>query len=266
MSPRRFFSAMRRLFDPFDGRVGRRLRAGGAIASATRALSLASAAERLRSWDRCSEAATVSTPSTSRPDRRCTARSRRVGERTGEAARSQDSSTRESVVLTDCPPGPLDRENRQRNSPSGITTEGRTCRSPGTPPASLTAGTGSGRRCQDRLVRGFHVPDHAAVLARSDVTSATLRPGAPPILVSVRAAHDGESLDAVRRPVGLGVSCRIVTLAHTLSRAVHRAAFPDFRRILPVVQGTRVRFALGRSGGTTAGVRAPARRPWGEAA
>ena len=142
MSPRRVFYAVRRAFDPVDGRVGRRLRAGGAMASATRALSLASAAERLRSWDRCSEAATVSTPSTSRPDRRCTARSRRVGERTGEAARSQDSSTRESVVLTDCPPGTLDRENRQRNSPSGITTEGRTCRSPGTPPAFLTAGHG----------------------------------------------------------------------------------------------------------------------------
>ncbi len=39
-------------------------------------------------------------------------------------------------------------------------------------------------------------------LARSDVTSATLRPDAPPILVSVRAAHDGESSDAVRRLVG----------------------------------------------------------------
>ena len=138
MSPRRFFSAMRRSLAPFDGRVGRRLRAGGAIASATSPASLRSAAVRLRSCDRCSDAVTVRTPSTRRPDRRCKARSRRVGERTGEPARSQDSSTRESVVLTDCPPGPLDRENRQRSSPSGITTDGSTCRSPGTVPASRT--------------------------------------------------------------------------------------------------------------------------------
>ena len=41
-------------------------------------------------------------------------------------ATSQDSSTRESAVLTPCPPGPDEREKRQLSSASGITIPGRT--------------------------------------------------------------------------------------------------------------------------------------------
>ena len=36
--------------------------------------------------------------------------------------RSSDNWTRESVVLTPCPPGPDDRENRSTSSPPGTTT------------------------------------------------------------------------------------------------------------------------------------------------
>ena len=45
------------------------------------------------------------------------------------AATSQLSSTRESVVLTPWPPGPLDRENRHPSSAPGMRTESLTRRS-----------------------------------------------------------------------------------------------------------------------------------------
>jgi hypothetical protein len=38
----------------------------------------------------------------------------------GVVARGKTSSTRESVVLTFCPPGPEERENRQASSPAGM--------------------------------------------------------------------------------------------------------------------------------------------------
>lgn len=126
---------MRRSLAALDGRVGRRCCGGGAIAFLTMATRRASAAVRFRSWERCSDAATVSTPSTSRVARRSVARSRCTGDSAEEAVRSQDSSTRESDVLTDCPPGPPDRENRQRSSDPGITREPRTGRSLDTGPA-----------------------------------------------------------------------------------------------------------------------------------
>ena len=44
---------------------------------------------------------------------------------------SKESSTRLSVVLTDWPPGPEDRENRSRSSPAGITSQLFTRRSSG---------------------------------------------------------------------------------------------------------------------------------------
>ena len=40
-----------------------------------------------------------------------------------EAATSYDSSTLLSVVLTPCPPGPEDRENRSLSSASGTTND-----------------------------------------------------------------------------------------------------------------------------------------------
>ena len=52
-------------------------------------------------------------------------------------AGATDSSTRESAVLTPCPPGPEERENRQLSAAAGTTTEPVTARSP---EASSTAG------------------------------------------------------------------------------------------------------------------------------
>ena len=48
----------------------------------------------------------------------------------GERATSNDSSTRESVVFTPCPPGPEERENRQCSSRAGSTSGPRIGRSP----------------------------------------------------------------------------------------------------------------------------------------
>ena len=91
---------MRRSTEPFDGRVARRARGGGAIAEATSPPSRAAAASRLRSCERCSDAVTVSTPWTSRAPSRSTARSWSAGGSSSDPVRSQDSSTRESVVFT----------------------------------------------------------------------------------------------------------------------------------------------------------------------
>ncbi len=58
---------------------------------------------------------------TSRSASAISARSLSTGPSADEAARSYDNSTRLSLVLTDCPPGPDDRENRQDSSSAGIT-------------------------------------------------------------------------------------------------------------------------------------------------
>jgi len=75
----------------------------------------------LRSWERNSDAATVSTPSTSLPVNACSARCLWPGGSAAEFATSKDSSTRLSVVFTDWPPGPGDLENRQDSSSAGMT-------------------------------------------------------------------------------------------------------------------------------------------------
>ena len=66
ISERRRLAASLRSRAPRLGRVARRGAGGGAVASIRIAASLLAAAWRLRNWDRCSEAVTVSTPSTSR--------------------------------------------------------------------------------------------------------------------------------------------------------------------------------------------------------
>lgn len=63
---------MRRSTEPRDGRVFRLATGGGATASATSDTRRASAASRLRSWDRCSDAVIVSTPPTRRRPSRST--------------------------------------------------------------------------------------------------------------------------------------------------------------------------------------------------
>jgi histidine triad (HIT) family protein len=106
--------------------VGRLLRGGGAIASRISATSRSRAASRLRHCDLYSEAAIVTTPSTSRDCSRSSARAFSTSLNAEVPATSKLNSTRLSVVFTDWPPGPLDRENRHANSPSGITTPDRT--------------------------------------------------------------------------------------------------------------------------------------------
>lgn len=59
-------------------------------------------------------------PSTSRSPRRAIARSMSAGGSALVPVKSNTSSTRESVVLTPCPPGPEDREKRHRSSLSGM--------------------------------------------------------------------------------------------------------------------------------------------------
>ena len=122
------------------GRVARRGAGGGAVASVRMAVSLLAAAWRLRNWDRCSEAVTVSTPSISLPARARNARSLSTGGSEDVAARSKESSTRLSAVFTDCPPGPGDREKRQDSSAGGITA-----------PRTLTGGTTGTRIGAGRL-------------------------------------------------------------------------------------------------------------------
>ena len=128
MAPRRFFASSRRRWDPRVGRVALRRAGGGVSASRRMPASLSRAAARLRDWDRCSEAAITIRPPTSRPSRLCSRRARCGSLKADEDAGSNRSSTRLSVVLTDCPPGPGEREKRSSNSPAGIV---RPCRIPG---------------------------------------------------------------------------------------------------------------------------------------
>ena len=116
--------------------------ASPAAAPAARRTSVASrsrAARRLASWVRCSDAATVSTPSTSRPASWSSTR-RRTWSGRAEPAASHTSSTRESVVFTPWPPGPEDRLNRSLSSDPGITRVRVTGRSSGTGPSSGARG------------------------------------------------------------------------------------------------------------------------------
>ena len=123
------FAARRRWFEPRVGLVALRRAASGAIPSATRLASLAKAISRLRSWERFSEAVTVMTPATRRRSRRVSSMSLWPSERTVESSTFQRSSTRLSEVLTCCPPGPDDRENRQPSSAAGIVSAGDTSKS-----------------------------------------------------------------------------------------------------------------------------------------
>jgi len=125
------------------GRVGRRLGGGGATAAERISAIRSNAASRLRSCDRCSDAVTVSTPSTRRPARRSNARVRCTGPKALVLATSRLSSTRESAVLTDCPPGPDEWLNLQRSSPSGTTIDRLTRRGPTMPGSMAPASPGS---------------------------------------------------------------------------------------------------------------------------
>lgn len=122
-------AARRRRLEPRVGLVARRRAASGARPSARRSASLARAISRLRSWERRSEAVTVITPAVIRRPRRVSSISRWPSERAVESLTFQESSTRLSEVLTCCPPGPDERENRQTSSDEGIVSAGETSRS-----------------------------------------------------------------------------------------------------------------------------------------
>lgn len=76
-----------RSLEPRVGFVGRRGSGGGAVAVVSNVVRRSIAASRLRSCERCSEALTVMTPSTSLPASARSARSLRTGPRAEDAAR-----------------------------------------------------------------------------------------------------------------------------------------------------------------------------------
>jgi hypothetical protein len=130
---RRRLSSSRRCLAARLGLVATRGRAGAAIASRSTAARRSRAASRFSSWLRSREAAIVSTPSDSRLASLPRARSRASSGRLGDLSTSNESSTRLSVVLTDWPPGPDEREKRSSSSPPGMTSQLFTRRSSGTP-------------------------------------------------------------------------------------------------------------------------------------
>lgn len=135
VSDRWRLSSRRRWRAPADGRRARRGGGGGAKASRSRSANRSRAATRLRNWERCSDAETVIRPSTSRPASALRPRERWVSVKAEEFSRSNSNSTLLSVVFTDWPPGPDEREKRSFSSAAGRTRPwaspgpGRTCRS-----------------------------------------------------------------------------------------------------------------------------------------
>jgi hypothetical protein len=128
ISPRRFFESTRLTFDENVGRVGRRVRGGGANATRRTSASLSRANSRFWNWDRRSLATTTTQPSTSCDDNRSNARSLTNSPTTAVLERSKTSSTRVLLVLTCWPPAPLERENRHCSSCSGTTVRPEMCR------------------------------------------------------------------------------------------------------------------------------------------
>ena len=124
------FAARCRCADPRVGFVALRTVLGARPAT-TMSASLVKALSRLRNCERCSEAVTVITPSTSRFSNRRSKISRWLSVNASEVATFQDSSALLSVVLTCCPPGPDERENRQPSSEAGIVRVGEISRSMG---------------------------------------------------------------------------------------------------------------------------------------
>ena len=100
ISPRRVLAASRRRCDPRVGFVARREGGGGASASRSSAAIRARAAVRLRSCERCSDASTERVVPVRRPARCSRARCRCRSVSAAVVARSSESCTRESVVLT----------------------------------------------------------------------------------------------------------------------------------------------------------------------
>ncbi|MBE1459076.1 hypothetical protein H4W79_003290 [Nocardiopsis terrae] len=133
-------ASKRRRFADRLGLVLRRSGGGGSIASANTRARRSRASTRLRTWERCVCTDTVNTPPTRRPARRSRARARRVAPKALQEATSNDSDTRVSEVLTCCPPGPEDRENRHVNASAGTVT-GPTAKPPAVSSCPVTVPT-----------------------------------------------------------------------------------------------------------------------------
>ena len=116
---RRRLSATRSSPEERVGRVGRRTPVGASAPSIS-ATSRWPASRRLAHWLRCSRAVTTTEPSTMRRARRPRIRCRSKPSSTLVEVTSQASRTAESVVFTDCPPGPVARAKVQRNSSAGM--------------------------------------------------------------------------------------------------------------------------------------------------
>jgi hypothetical protein len=126
-------SSIRRWRAPRLGFVATRGGFGGATASRSSAASRVLASSRFMSWLRSPDEAIVSTPSASRFSSRPSARRRAQSGSVGDRRTSNESSTRLSVVFTDCPPGPDEREKRSRSSLAGMISQLFTRNSSATP-------------------------------------------------------------------------------------------------------------------------------------
>ena len=200
------------------GAAGRRPPRSGASAIRSRA------ARRLASWARCSHAATVTTPSTSRPSSRASIRARVVSGSDGERATSKESSTRESAVFTPWPPGPDERENRSRQLPA----RGR--RPPADPQAVRVhrGSPGSGAHASDGRV------DHHEVVAARDLGQLRRRTGGPGRrdvaadwltgTTSSSSAVDAVHRDVEREPAGAGRAASSSGPGRVAQEAPDRAA------------------------------------------
>ena len=130
--PRPFFSLIRRSAAALVGRVGRRARGGGAVASFSNSTNRCSAALLFCSCERCSDAAITTHPSTNLDSSLTNARARRWSLNPREFTTSNINCALESVVFTLWPPGPDDLVNFHINSACGITTDLLTIRSSAT--------------------------------------------------------------------------------------------------------------------------------------
>ena len=119
MPDRRFLASSRRRCDARVGLVARR-GTGGMIASRIISARRLRAAARLRCCNRCSAEVTVRTPSANREDSRSRTRARWISLSAVVVEISRLNWTRESDVLTPCPPGPPECENRSVSSEAGI--------------------------------------------------------------------------------------------------------------------------------------------------
>ena len=190
VSERRRFPSSRRRREPLVGRVGRRTGAG-TRASRRSAARRSLAALRLRRCERCSAAPTVSTVPESLPARRSRTSARWGALNAVVVARSRESWTRESAVLTPWPPGPEAWENCSTSSPAG------TLRPRGAPGPGGTCRSSTRRLSRTRDVAAAIGTDPRPLLSRNKQRLPGPSAGHRPLLGRVLLAPDVLAGDAV---------------------------------------------------------------------